>query len=228
MVAERARMKDRLNKKNWTLQLSGNTTNLSASVRHFTDDSAYKSPTNTPVGPRYNIISGALGVSTTSTTTFGWYYPNVGCLVFDATGTNSLSSSIPGSPAYIDSGSSHDSLHNGFAPELNNDGTADNAFKFVHAIYSGSLTFRNEEDQTTISYFCRAKASNFNFSNNPTFVSGSDSELRNPSFEGNPQTFITTVGLYDSSDSLVAVGRLSKPIQKNFDNEAVVKVLLTY
>jgi hypothetical protein len=44
----------------------------------------------------------------------------------------------------------------------------------------------------------------------------------------NPQTYISEVGLYDTQNNLVAVGRLSSPINKNFSSEAVVKVRLTY
>ena len=44
----------------------------------------------------------------------------------------------------------------------------------------------------------------------------------------NPQTFISEVGLYDGQNRLVAVGRLSSPINKNFSSEAIVKVRLTY
>ena len=58
-------------------------------------------------------------------------------------------------------------------------------------------SFRSEEDQDSIMYFCRAKAGNFNYTNNPTFTSGSDNGFRQRTMEGNPQTFITTVGLYD-------------------------------
>ena len=46
--------------------------------------------------------------------------------------------------------------------------------------------------------------------------------------EGNPQVFITTIGLYDSLNALVAVGRLSSPVQKNYGTEATIKVKLTY
>ena len=46
--------------------------------------------------------------------------------------------------------------------------------------------------------------------------------------EGNPQTFITTVGLYDAQDTLVAVGKLSSPIEKNYSTEATIKVKLSY
>ena len=77
-------------------------------------------------------------------------------------------------------------------------------------------------------FFCRAKAAHFNYTNNPTFTSGSDNGFRQRTMEGNPQTFITTVGLYDAQDTLVAVGKLSTPVQKNYSSEAVIKAKLTY
>lgn len=228
---ERARMKDRLNKKNWTLQLSGSVSAGTATLREYTDDSEYTGAVETVVGPRFNIVSGALGVRQ-ATGTYGWFYPNVGLMVFNATSTgtgiNSLSSSLPGTIGAVDSGSGYVGIGNGLTPELTNDATADNAWKLARSIELAPQTFRNEEDQTTKSYFCRAKAPNFNFSNNPTFTSGSDAEYENSSFEGNPQTFVTTVGLYDASQTLVAVGRLSKPIKKNFNSEVVLKCNLTY
>ena len=44
----------------------------------------------------------------------------------------------------------------------------------------------------------------------------------------NPQTFISEVGLYDNQNSLMAIGRISSAINKNFSSEAIVKVRLTY
>ena len=77
-------------------------------------------------------------------------------------------------------------------------------------------------------YFCRAKSSEFNLSQNLTFWSGSDYKIRHSDMVTNPQVFITEVGLYDAQNSLVAVGRLSSPINKNYSSEAIVKVRLTY
>jgi hypothetical protein len=229
---ERAKMKDRINKKNWTLNVSGSDSASVATYLAFTDDSETTTATETTVGPRYNIVRGTLGTESGSFGTYGWFYPNVGLMVFNVStagsGVNSLSASLPGVVGTLASGSGYVGVGNGLAAELTTDGTADNAWKLTRALELTSQTFRNEEDQTTKSYFCRAKAPNFNFSNNPTFTSGSDNEYENTSFEGNPQTFITTVGLYDGSQTLVAVGRLSKPIKKNFSSEAVIKVNLTY
>ena len=228
IVAERARMKDRINKKNWTLALSGSgglagAAVLSGSSLLLTDDSEYTRSVATPVGPRFNVVSGSAGVKVGGKV-YGHFFPNMGTIVLS---TLQLSSSLPGHPGNITSKSISDKLGTGFAQD--DSATADNAIKMVRAIQLGTQTsFRSEEDQTSIMYFCRAKAGNFNYSNNPTFTSGSDNGFRQRTMEGNPQTFITTVGLYDAQDTLVAVGKLSTPVQKNYSSEAVIKAKLTY
>ena len=46
--------------------------------------------------------------------------------------------------------------------------------------------------------------------------------------QNNPQTYISEVGLYDAGGDLMAVGKLSSPLEKNFSSEAIIKVRLTY
>lgn len=82
-------------------------------------------------------------------------------------------------------------------------------------------------------YFVRVKNQEFNYSNNPSFVSdGTDGKqagtLRFNQFFTNPQTYITTVGLYNDSNELVAVAKLSQPVMKSFDNESLIKVRLDF
>ena len=96
------------------------------------------------------------------------------------------------------------------------------------ALQKGSVTLRSEEQQYIYDYFCRAKSNEFNLSQNLSFWSGSTYEIRHDDMVTNPQTFISEDGLYDNQNSLVAVGRLSSPINKNFSSEAIVKVRLTY
>ena len=91
-----------------------------------------------------------------------------------------------------------------------------------------SLKFRDEEDQVSAQYFCRIKSGQMNFSNNPTFVSGSLNEIRHTSMKGNPTTFISQVQLYNNSGDMVGIGNLSTPLKKNFSSEATIKVKLTY
>ena len=235
VIAERARMKDRWNRKNWTLTLSG-----SGDINHpasgglhlkLTDDSNEIQGVQTVVGPRYNIVSGTLGtVHTAATsTTYGLFYPNLGLMVLD---TAKVATQVSGTLGFLDSGSAATGTPApkglGLTPSRNNNGTAENAWRFASSIIQGEQTFRNEEDQTTKSYFCRAHAPDFNFSGNPTFASSSNPSFTIPEFKNDPQTFITTVGLFNPTNELVAVGRLSSPVKKNFQTEATIKVNLTY
>jgi len=100
LFAQRDRFKDRVNKKTWTLSLSGSLSNgLTGSVLHLTDDSKTVPAVATPGGPRYNIVEGSLGVPTTAytTKTYGWFYPEMGAFVFSGA---QLSASIPGGPHF--------------------------------------------------------------------------------------------------------------------------------
>ena len=46
--------------------------------------------------------------------------------------------------------------------------------------------------------------------------------------ENNPKVYITTVGLYNEANDLVAVAKLSQPIAKDFSKEALIRVKLDY
>ena len=262
MASKRTNMKDRLNKGNWTVALSGSLTNSSsldpvtgnsgshgipdiipggATMLHLTDDSKNNSPTSTPVGDRYNIVSGALGniVKEAAITNYGFYYPNIGVMIFSAA---ELSASLPGSGSQrtstVEFGPtnrnlvSNGDLFRGLGFPTNAADTVDRkvALRFVNCLKpnGAKLSFRDEEDQVSAQYFCRVKSGQANFSNNPTFVSGSNNELRASKMRGNPQTFITSIQLYNSSGEMVAVGNLSTPLKKNFSTEATIKVKLTY
>ena len=62
LVGKRERFKDRINKKTWTMLLSGSTSGDPGSgLLSLTDDSNTVASTATPAGPRYNIVSGTLG-----------------------------------------------------------------------------------------------------------------------------------------------------------------------
>ena len=102
--------------------------------------------------------------------------------------------------------------------------------RFINCLQTtgAKLSFRDEEDQVSAQYFCRVRSGQMNFSNNPTFVSGSLNELRQKTMKGNPTTFISSVQLYNDAGEMVAVGNLSTPLKKNFSSEATIKVKLTY
>jgi len=229
LAAERLQMKDRLNPGTWTINLSGSSTPGSASALALTDDSKTTAAESAPFGPRYHIVEGSAGTVTTAydTRTYGFFYPDAGLMVLSA---NALSASLPGHPGMITSGSGTlFSTRTGLTQDLTVADATDNASKLSLAIRKGTgVTLRSEEQQYVYDYFCRAKASEFNLSQNPTFWSGSTYEIRHSDMVTNPQTFVSEVGLMDVNGDVLAVGRLSSPINKNFSSEAIVKVRLTY
>ena len=239
LSARRSNMKDRINKGTWTIALSGSLTAGVGSTAHgaplleLTDDSVNDSPTATPVGDRYNIVSGAAGTivgNGASDRTFGFFYPDMGIMVFSAA---ELSGSIPGSGSSANVGSVvefDNSVHKGFGTGATTNANKNFALRFVNCLQpvGSKLEFRDEEDQVSAQYFCRVRSGQMNFSNNPTFVSGSLNELRQTTMKGNPTTFITSVQLYNNAGDIVAVGNLSTPLKKNFSSEATIKVKLTY
>ena len=232
LSARRSNMKDRLNIGTWSLILSGSVTDgvNGATPLHLTDDSVNSEATATPVGDRFNIVSGSAGTVAKAATlkTYGFFYPDMGVMVFSA---NELSASIPGSGSNKNDTVVFDELnHKGFCYSTQTNNNEKTALRFINCLQpNGALmTYRDEEDQVSAQYFCRVRSAHANFSNSPTFVSGSLNELRHEKMEDNPQTFITSVQLYNDAGHMVAVANLSKPLRKNFHSEATIKVKLTY
>ena len=91
----------------------------------------------------------------------------------------------------------------------------------------GYFQARREEDIKSTHYFCRVNNRRYNFSQNPTYYTGSG-ELTNPTYVTDPRTYITTVGLYNANSELLAVAKLSKPFLKTPAREAVIKVRLDF
>ena len=228
IVAERLQMKDRLNPGTWTIMLSGSNTGVGSkstgSKLHLTDDSKTTDATAAPFGEKYNVYSGSAG-NIVGSTKYGFFYPDAGLWVLSAA---QLSGSLPGTSGSRHSGSGYVGEGLGLTQDTRVVGAADNAWKLARALMLGTVTLRSEENQYIYDYFCRAKANEFNYSENLTFWSGSQYKIRHKDMQNNPQTYVTEVGLYDDNTSLMAIGRLSAALEKNFSSEAIVKVRLTY
>ena len=231
-------MKDRLNKGSWQINLTGSNSAgagvAGQTLLHLKDDSTTTNPTATPVGDRYNIVScSSAGVIAAAATVrnFGFFYPDMGILVFSQ---RELSGSIPGKHANLDTtvklGVADGQTMHGFVNPTIVNADSKTALRFVNCLQSlgGSLKFRDEEDQVSAQYFCRVRSGQMNHSNNPTFVSGSLNEFRQTTMKGSPNTFISSVQLYNASGDMVAVGNLSTPLKNNFSSEATIKVKLTF
>ena len=68
----------------------------------------------------------------------------------------------------------------------------------------------------------------FNYSTNPSFATGSNGQLANQDFENDPRVYVTTVGLYNDANELLAVAKLSRPLEKSFHKEALLRVRLDF
>jgi hypothetical protein len=93
---------------------------------------------------------------------------------------------------------------------------------------AASFTANSEETITSDFVFVRPRSSEFNYSENPSFISGSTGEVLYSSFINAPTTYITTVGLYNDTNELLAVAKLSRPLKKDFTKEALVRVKLDF
>jgi hypothetical protein len=230
---KRNRLKERLDPGNWELPMqrvasravnaTGSVTLQStSSIIQLIDDSSIAAAAIGQSGKVYNIVSGSInsGVyNSTAPVYYGLVYPDYGTLILDG---KMLDGRL------------------GFATNVSSSSEGNNHFVLFHSI-SGSALFtdpatsdpygflaRNSEKVTSTHYFVRIKNAEYNFSNNPSYVTGSVGQIAQSTFIGDPKTYITTVGLYNDNQELLAVAKLSKPLLKSFQREALIRVKLDF
>ena len=209
---ERARYKQSLFPGSLNLQLSG-----SGGIINLTDNSL-DNPVNVFIGSSrvYQLISGSNG--TAGTLLNSGYVPNSGSygLVFPDLGTiilnpYAISQSINVSPN-----------------RSNNSDGLNNQALFDSINLGASFALNSQETITSDYVFVRARNSEFNYSENPSFISGSTGEVIYSNFINQPQVYITTIGMYNDSNDLLAVAKMSRPLLKDFTKEALVRVKLDF
>jgi hypothetical protein len=87
---------------------------------------------------------------------------------------------------------------------------------------------QSEETITSDYVFCRVRNSQANYSVNPSFISSSTGEILDPVLINSPEVYITAVGMYNDSNELLAVAKLSRPLRKDFTKEALIRVKLDF
>lgn len=90
-----------------------------------------------------------------------------------------------------------------------------------------NIQFNNTVELNSKIYFCRIAHNQFNYSSNPTYLSASQIRVKNDATD-TPVAYITAVGLYDTSDRLVAVGKLSEPLRKDPTIEYTLRARLDF
>ena len=103
--------------------------------------------------------------------------------------------------------------------------------KLFNEIVAGAhFQAKRQEKITSRHYFVRATANEFNSTSNETYYTQSitGNKLPIPGLRTDPKTYITTVGLYNADDELLAIAKLSQPILKSKSREALIKVKLDF
>ena len=156
-----------------------------------------------------DAVTNTAAASETTDGAYGLFYPDMGIIVLNG-----------------------QKLDQGYLALGTNTGSnaAHNNSQKLFAAVSRSANFvaRREEQLSTTHYFCRVTNKKYNFSTNPTFFTQSDGSLTVSSMQNDPKVYVTTVGLYNDNNELLAVAKLSKPLLKSFSREAIIKVKLDF
>lgn len=189
----------------------------------LTDDSQVNSTIRfNDAGRVYELVSGSQGNVytaqnangyTDASGSYGKLLPDVGVILLNGNALDLATGSAGGIQLGTGRGSNAANL---------------NQRKLFDAIKEGG-NFRIQSEETIASnfVFVRARNSEFNYSTNPSLITGSG-EIRHNVMIDTPQSFITTIGLYNDNNDLLAVAKLSRPLLKDFTKESLVRVKLDY
>lgn len=225
-----ARFKDRIDTANWQLTIAAldhtGSVNPTASLITLIDDSSGTTTELNGLGGRtYNIVSGTIGdgIYADDKTPWGLFYPDNGIFVLNGMALDvSASFGTMRTPDTASGEFNHKRLVTSIS------GAMSKGYSFQG---------RTNEVISSLYYFARVRWDEYNYSNNPSFYAGNTAnygQLKHPTMgpsmgtAGNPETFITTIGLYDDDENLLAVAKLSQPIKNTFDHESIFKIKLDY
>tara|TARA_Y100001963_G_scaffold81155_1_gene112575 strand:+ start:4105 stop:5250 length:1146 start_codon:yes stop_codon:yes gene_type:complete len=90
-----------------------------------------------------------------------------------------------------------------------------------------NLSYNNTTEINSTIYFCRAPVNKFNYSANPTYVNESKIRVKQRASD-TPMAYVTTIGLYNVNNELLATAKLSEPLKKDPSNELTLRVRLDY
>ena len=225
LTFDRTRYKESLFLGSLSLRLSGSSGSIT-----LTDDSNYVTAVQyTEAGRVFQLITGSQGVKagigprntsegySKNSGSYGWLLPDIGSIILNPLALADFATS--GGIGFQYSGSATGSLSPITSPN-----------RSMYQAISGAASFSiNSQETITSDYvFVRPRSSEYNYSENPSYISGSTGEIIYPYFINNPQTYITTIGLYNDTNELLAVAKLSRPLLKNFTKEALVRIKLDF
>jgi len=199
------------------------------------DDSTVTT-TSTYVGTSrvYQILTGSYDASTGLTTpsssaytvsgSYGMIIPDEGLIILNPRALALATGSLGGVGAIFNESNS-DTVNTYFQthPQFNFNN------RMIYQMISSSATFSLSAYETLSSryFFTRVKNAEFNYTTNPTIIDA-NGNLLYTSLIYNPQTYITTVGMYNNAGDLLAVAKLNKPLVKDFTKELLLRVKLDF
>jgi hypothetical protein len=212
---------------NWSLKVSG-----SNGLFTFIDNSGKKFGDSYGLsGNVFKVVSGSLNLGTQNEATianttdptsgegYGLFYPDRGIIVLNPKAVGNVVGNV-----FNENFQTVGTL----LPSYSTAADQENHKRLYHAIRAGKdFDARRTENVSTQHFFVRATNREFNYSNNPTYLDA-DGFFTEPTFETDPQTFITTIGLLNDANECVAVAKTSQPIVKSFDREVLIKVKLSF
>lgn len=199
----------------------------------FGADTSYR--VNSPAG-EYGILyatasagAGILDTASTYTSSLsdGNVYWKAGLIYYQA-GVAVITSSVFMSSSeggYLLKGNALWDASNSFTGSLIREEISGSANGLRNRIYN--LQFNNTIELNSTVYFCRAKHNEFNYSANPTYLSGSQIRVKTNTTDV-PLSYITSLGLYSADNQLLAVGKFSEPIRKDKNIELTFRARLDY
>src|SRR3990167_7904030 len=219
--------KDGIKKGSFTLEIGvGTNYHIPHSSRLYVKDldGATSWKTNSPAG-EYGILiaSNSVGVSSVTNEQCGLLYYQAGIAVLTAslfmgTGSGGI---IPDSVDFTSGSITPYAINmNSTLTGSTLSGTADG---FRQRWYNCS--FNNTIELNSLVHFVRIGHNEFNYSANPTYLTGSKIRVKNNA-QDDPVSYITTVGLYSDDNELLAVGKLSEPLKKKPGEEILIRTRL--
>ena len=207
-------------------------TNPASGSAIFTDvgsaTSVERSATGGDVG---NLVNAA-----NTSETVGLLFYQQGIAVLDMTKAFKGNQFITGSIQTVGSSQNNLNFSGSFVPDFLVSASMDQILDHVATSRFGSgsntvLTFQNNTRLNSTLVYCRATADEFNFSSNPTYTN-SEGRIRviNTGQENIEKafSFVTTIGLYDANEELLAIAKLSRPVEKNDEKDLTFRVRLDF
>jgi hypothetical protein len=209
--------KDQIKKGTFSLTLgTGSWSNAMVAPVILTDSDAAVdgSGTKNTVGGQYGVLKTSGNIS------HGIVFYQAGIIVLSSSAFSGVPDFNSGSVA---SGSGYSALS--VENSLRLTSMSGNCDALRHRIKD--ITFNNTTEINSTIYFCRLPVNKFNYSTNPTYVSGSKIVLKSVATDM-PISYVTTVGLYNAANELLATAKLSEPLRKDPTNELTLRVRLDY